>query len=104
MGSDTLYNEQALLREAVRFVWAVTCVRAGQPAFMRRHMAATASMGSGALCVGCNWHEKNPARQGGKGCRLSLPRAAGANCMQAQPAAPTASAGREVPMGSRYVL
>ena len=73
MGSDTSYNEQALLLEAVRFVWAVTCVRAGQPAFMRRHMAATASMGSGALCVGCNWHEKNPARQGGKGCRLSLP-------------------------------
>ena len=23
--------------------------------------------------MGCNWHEKNPARQGGKGCRLSLP-------------------------------
>ena len=32
-------------------------------------------MGSGALRLGCNWHEKNPARQGGKGCRLSLPRA-----------------------------
>ena len=37
-------------------------------------------MGSGALRLGCNWHEKNPARQGGRGCRLSLP---GSACFQA---------------------
>ncbi len=30
-------------------------------------------MGGDTLCICCNWHEKNPARQGGKGCRLSLP-------------------------------
>ena len=30
-------------------------------------------MGSGALCICCNWHEDSPARQGGRGCRLSLP-------------------------------
>ena len=30
-------------------------------------------MGSGALRLGCNWHKDSPARQGGKGCRLSLP-------------------------------
>ena len=70
MGSDALYNEQALLRKAVRFVWAVSHVwtaprppywrgakegagsacRADQSAFMRRHMAAEFSMGSGAFC------------------------------------------------------
>ena len=37
MGSDALYNEQALLRKAVCFVWAVTCVRADQSAFMRAY-------------------------------------------------------------------
>ena len=41
--------------------------------------------------MGCNWHEKNPARQGGKGCRLSLPRARrtgeARKSMRVQPAA-----------------
>ena len=67
MGSDALYNEQALLWAVIRFVCAVTgmgagsacraqpafkrtCrirgVRADQSAFMRRHMAAEFSMGS----------------------------------------------------------
>ena len=31
-------------------------------------------MGSGALCISGILHEKTPARQGGKGCRLSLRR------------------------------
>ena len=76
MGSDASYNERRLLWAAVRFVQAVTGVRAGQPAFMPR-LANTAgagvSMGSDALRLGCNLHEGNPARQGGRGCRLSLP-------------------------------
>ena len=59
-----------------RELYAGSACRAGQPAFMPR-LANTAGaevpMGSGALRLGCNWHEKNPARQGGKGCRLSLP-------------------------------
>ena len=31
----TSYNERRFLWGVIRFVWAVTCVRAGQPAFMR---------------------------------------------------------------------
>ena len=56
------------VRRARGFLWAVicfvrtvSCVRAGS-GFMRRHMAATASMGSGTLCVGCILREENPAR------------------------------------------
>ena len=30
-------------------------------------------MGSGALRLGCNLHEGNPARQGGRGCRAGQP-------------------------------
>ena len=56
------------------------------PAFMRRHMAAGDSMGSdasynerrllwevGTLCLGCILRKDSSARQGGRGCRLSLP-------------------------------
>ena len=50
---------------------------ADQSAFMPR-LANTAgaedSMGSGTLCMGCNWRKDSSARQGGKGCRLSLRR------------------------------
>ena len=35
MGSGTFYNEQALLWKVIRFVWAVTGMRANQFAFMR---------------------------------------------------------------------
>ena len=30
-------------------------------------------MGSGTLCVGCNWHEDSTAPEARRGCRLSLP-------------------------------
>ena len=75
-----------ILWEAVRFAWAVTgmriaprrrreegagsACRADQSAFMRRHMAATASMGSDMPCMGCNLHEGNPAPQARKSMRV----------------------------------
>ena len=89
----TSYNERRFLWEAARFAWAVTCMRRPprpvganctrvqparrvKPAFMPRPAStagAGVSMGSDALRLGCNLHEGNPARQGGRGCRLSLP-------------------------------
>ena len=89
----TSYNERRFLWEAARFAWAVTCMRRPprpvganctrvqparrvKPAFMPRP-ASTAgaedSMGSGTLCVGCNWHEDSTAPEARRGCRLSLP-------------------------------
>ena len=50
--------------------------RAGQPAFMPRSAntaGAEASMGSDALCMCCSLRKDSTARQGGRGCRLSLP-------------------------------
>ena len=87
MGSDASYNERRLLWKAVRLVWAVTGMRrtprpantagAGGPArIYAAHKGAEVPMGSGALyraaapmesgmlCLGCNWHEKNPAPHG----------------------------------------
>ena len=52
MGSDALYNEQALLRKAVRFVWAVTGMRTAPR--RRRGMGAGsacgAEEGAGSAC------------------------------------------------------
>ena len=46
MGSDALYNEQALLRKAVRFVWAVSHVwTAPRPPYWRG-----AKEGAGSAC------------------------------------------------------
>ena len=50
--------------------------RAGQPAFMPRSAntaGAEASMGIDALCICCSLRKDSTARQGGRGCRLSLP-------------------------------
>ena len=81
MGSDASYNERRLLWAAVRFVQAVTGVRANQPAFMPR-LASTAgaedSMGCGTLCASGILHEKTPAPRGrelyaGSACRACQP-------------------------------
>ena len=81
MGSDASYNERRLLWAAVRFVQAVTGVRANQPAFMPR-LASTAgaedSMGCGTLCASGILHEKTPAPRGrelyaGSACRAGQP-------------------------------
>ena len=77
----TSYNERRLLWAAVRFVQAVTGVRANQPAFMPR-LASTAgaedSMGCGTLCASGILHEKTPAPRGrelyaGSACRAGQP-------------------------------
>ena len=57
MGSGASYNERRLLWKVIRFVFAVTGMR------------------------------RTPRRRRGRGCRLSLPRAAGAKSMRVQPAA-----------------
>ena len=62
MGSDTLYNEQALLWGVVRFVQAVSCVRRtprpvgancmqAQPAARKRVQAQPAGRASPLLCA-----------------------------------------------------
>ena len=126
-GGGVFYNERRLLWAAVRFVWAVSCVRrtppvraevyagstrpANQFAFKRtcrirgvrgfygkRYVLyrAAASMGSGALRLGCNLREENPAPQARIACRLSLRRGRGCRLsplgrkrVQAQPAGRT---------------
>ena len=135
-GGGVFYNERRLLWAAVRFVWAVSCVRrtppvraevyagstrpANQFAFKRtcrirgvrgfygkRYVLyrAAASMGSGALRLGCNLREENPAPQARIACRLSLRR--GRGCRLSLPGGPARfyarlphSRGAEVPMGS----
>ena len=108
MGSDASYNERRLLWAAVRFVQAVTGVRANQPAFMPR-LASTAgaedSMGCGTLCASGILRKENPAPQARIACRLSLRR--GRGCRLSLPGGPARfyarlphSRGAEVPMGS----
>ena len=58
MGSDTLYNEQALLWGVVRFVWGVTCMR--RPPRRRRELHA------GSAC-GAAWVQAQPAAGNFKG-------------------------------------
>ena len=105
MGSDALYNEQALLRKAVRFVWAVTGMRtappvraekgAGSACRFQAHLPHPRRAGIlwevGTLCLGCILRKENPApavlaRRGmGAGSACGAEKGAGSAC-RASPA------------------
>ena len=58
MGSDALYNEQALLRKAVRFVWAVTGMRRIPPGGPARFYAPPYGGGGFLWEVGTSYNKR----------------------------------------------